>query len=136
VVSAGIPREQRELVQRRDQRRCTRCGMRGSDWHHRRSRRVRDVHQHCACNGVMLCRTCHSWAHGHPEEALTVGLIVSQWEGRPWSVPLRRVDGWWLLRCMGEGVPLRVEDVREGLVPGVLAEAQSRLMLDFAADVW
>lgn len=65
--------------------------MRGSDWHHRRKRSVKDRHQHCACNGVLLCRTCHTWAHAHPVEAKVAGFVVSQFEPEPSTV---RAEGW------------------------------------------
>lgn len=61
--------------------------MPGTDWHHRRSRRVRDDHTHCSCVGVWSCRTCHGWIHAHPDAAITEGLIVSQWVTDPWTVP-------------------------------------------------
>lgn len=80
---------------------CQRCGGVGSDWHHRRSRRVVDEHTHCPCNGVLLCRTCHAWVHGHPELAQGMGLIVSAYWS-PSMFPVQCFDGReWLLDCEG-----------------------------------
>ena len=62
-----------------------------------------DRHTHCACNGVLLCRTCHSWAHAHPETARAVGLVVSRHCEVPGMVPVWFFDGWWLLDCKGWG---------------------------------
>jgi hypothetical protein len=107
-----IPAESREIVFTREHGLCGRCAMPGTEWHHRRSRRVRDAHQHCPCVGILLCNTCHRWAHAHPYEAMERGLIVSIYEKRPASVPSRRADGWWLTLCSGGGVPLRDAQVR------------------------
>lgn len=131
-----IPPQSRRIVESRDLWRCARCLMKATDWHHRRSRRVVDVHQHCPCNGVMLCRTCHKWAHANPEKAMTTGLIVSQWTPMPWSVPIRRPDGWWLMRCAGMGVALRAGEVGGGAVPKITLDAADRLNMDLSAEVW
>lgn len=96
-----IPEESRALVRQRDMTLCARCNGRGTDWHHRRSRRVRAAHRHCACNGLWLCRTCHSWAHLNPAEARAEGMVVWQWVDEPMSVPHRRFDGWWVAGCDG-----------------------------------
>jgi hypothetical protein len=100
------------MVQQREGGRCALCvGGRGVDWHHRRSRRVRADHRHCACNGLLLCRTCHSWAHANPDEAQAVGSVVSQWVDEPFLVPLHTALGWWQLRCDGAYDPLTEADV-------------------------
>ena len=83
-----IPEESRARVKHRDQYACRRCGQKGSDWHHRRSRRIRDDHTHCACNGIWLCHPCHMWAHAHVAEAREAGLIVSAYEENPATVPV------------------------------------------------
>jgi hypothetical protein len=101
-----IPEESRRLVTVRDHGRCVRCMGPGTDWHHRRSRRVREAHRHCPCNGVLLCRSDHRWAHDNPEEARASGLIVSQWMDEPFIVPQLRFDGWWMLLCTGGGLGL------------------------------
>jgi hypothetical protein len=85
-----IPERSRKLVRVREMNKCLRCAM-GSQalqWHHRRSRSVRDPHQHCPCNGVLLCPTCHEWVHKHPFEARGLGLIVSRHTAVPGTVPV------------------------------------------------
>lgn len=96
-----IPDESRHLVENRTAGLCFRCGGRGCDWHHRRSRRVRAAHRHCPCNGLLLCRTCHSWAHANPDEAQATGYVVSQWVDEPFVVPVM-VMGWWEVQCNGK----------------------------------
>ena len=92
-----IPNVSRALVRIRERHRCARCAMPAphGEWHHRRSRSVRDVHEHCACNGIWLCSTCHRWVHAHPFEARGKGFIVSRFTNEPGTVP---VDTPWGLR--------------------------------------
>lgn len=89
---------------------CVRCNGRGYEWHHRRSRRVRADHRHCSCNGLLLCRTCHTWAHRNPDEARVTGFIVSQWVDEPFMVPVF-TEGYWQPSCNGKWVPLAADDV-------------------------
>lgn len=101
-MSSPIPTKSRALVRERDRDQCARCTGRGSEWHHRRSRSVRDEHRHCACNGVWLCHTCHAWVHAHPFDARALGLIVSRH-----SVPTEKqmehaLFGWVRLTCDGK----------------------------------
>lgn len=84
-----IPKASRLAVIKRDRLRCQRCNGRGTDWHHRRSRRVRGIHQHCPCNGILLCRTCHDWVHSYEASAKNFGFIVSAYVDDPGGVPLR-----------------------------------------------
>lgn len=109
-----IPAESRATVFEREHGLCARCFMHGSEWHHRRSRRVRGMHRHCACNGVLLCRHCHRWSHANPSEAGAQGWIVSSYEASPASVPQRRPDGWWITLCDGSGMALRPDQVLVG----------------------
>lgn len=102
----AIPETSRVLVKNRDMHRCFRCGApagagRG-EWHHRRSRSVRDEHRHAACNGVWLCGTCHRWVHAHPFEARGKGLIVSRYSATPCLVPVLSHFGWLVLACDGK----------------------------------
>lgn len=98
-----IPQESRRIVEWRDSRLCVRCGHKGGDWHHRRTRLVRDPHQHCACNGILLCRTCHAYVHRYPTIAKALGLIVSSHCEVPGMVPVKYDQGWFILNCSGEG---------------------------------
>ena len=74
-----IPNVSRALVRIRERHRCARCAM----------------HEHCACNGIWLCSTCHRWVHAHPFEARGKGFIVSRFTNEPGTVP---VDTPWGLR--------------------------------------
>jgi len=98
-----IPTVSREIVTRREMGRCFRCGCpaQPGEWHHRRRRNVKDEHQHCPCNGISLCKTCHDWVHAHPFEARRYGWIVSAHEPDPGAVPVKAHFGWLLLN--GEG---------------------------------
>lgn len=97
-----IPEQSRELVKRRAMGRCLRCGGPGSEWHHRRSRSVRDSHRHCPCNGAWLCSTCHKWVHAHPFEAKAEGFIVSKYVSEPGSIRLTAHFGDLFLDCLGK----------------------------------
>lgn len=97
---ASIPTRSRNLVRARDRFLCVRCGCTGRHWHHRRSRAVHDEHEHCTCNGVWLCASCHSWVHTNPFLARTEGLIVSRYQ-EPASVAMRTVYGQVLPDCDG-----------------------------------
>lgn len=107
-----IPEESRRLVEQRENMRCISCMARGYEWHHRRSRRVREAHRHCACNGVLLCRSCHIAAHSHHESGRDRGLIVSQWVDEPFMVPVVDAMGrFWQLTCDGRIHPLSSDQV-------------------------
>lgn len=107
----AIPSMQRIKVKARDGHRCVRCGGRGAEWHHRRSKSVRDEHRHCTCNGVWLCTGCHQWVHSHPFEARSSGFIVSRHNPLPASEPVMCVlRGQIALDCEGGfGLMERVE---------------------------
>lgn len=96
-----IPTKSRQVVNERDNHQCQRCGVRGSDYHHRRSRSVRDGHCHCACNGILLCYVCHGWVHANPALAMENGLIVSRHCDQPGTVPVRTYAGWVTTQCDG-----------------------------------
>lgn len=108
-----IPQESRDTVALRQANRCARCGVTGSDWHHRRRRNVRDGHEHCPCNGVLLCRTDHEWAHKNPTEAKALGFIVVTTDV-PASVPVCTVWGWQVLTHTASPVALRADQVVVG----------------------
>jgi hypothetical protein len=100
-VSSHIPTKSREIVRTRERGLCTRCRGRGTEWHHRRSRSVRDAHQHCPCNGVLLCKTCHDWVHANPFEARALGLIVSRYRIPSEMQVEHNLYGWAWLTCTG-----------------------------------
>lgn len=74
---------------------CQRCGSTGRlEAHHRRAKHMGGSkgrsHTQCACNGVMVCRRCHSWIHSNPKQARAEGWIVSQSVSLPGSVSFYR----------------------------------------------
>lgn len=100
-MATQIPTRSREIVLERDKR-CVRCGASGLvQWHHRRSRRVTGTHQHCVCNGVLLCPTCHREVHANPQESNQRGLIVSSYIDEPASIPVKTYRGWVTHDCSG-----------------------------------
>jgi hypothetical protein len=100
-MSNDIPAETRTRVRHRAHHRCERCGVPTpvGHAHHRRSRRVQDRHQHCCCNIVWLCATCHQQVHATP--AQSIGWILSQWTKQPELVPLTTSWGPRLHGCDG-----------------------------------
>lgn len=98
-----IPTKSRQLLRQRDEGQCVRCGSgQGSQWHHRRRRGIKGGHfQHCACNGVTLCPTCHTWVHANPALARERGFIVSAHIDEPNAVPVDAFYGKVLLDCDG-----------------------------------
>lgn len=113
-----IPTRRREQVHDRDLHHCFRCGSKssGGGVHHRRRRRVALGHdQHCPCNLIWVCRTCHEWIHKHPLAARREGWIVSASETNPAFVPTRFWNGQRVtLECDGE-MSFVIE--REGIGP-------------------
>jgi hypothetical protein len=93
----AIPTKARLALAERDGGACFRCGLAASEWHHRRSRRVRDEHTHSPGNGVSLCRACHAWVHQHPERARELGLIVGRDVLDPSTVMACGYMGWVVL---------------------------------------
>ena len=111
--SNQIPTKRREQVKQRELGRCALCQLAGAQWHHRRSRRVRGPHRHCACNGVWLCPTCHRWAHSAVSEATAWGFVLSQFETEMFLVPYRRLGQSWMLpSCDGLLAPVPDDQVR------------------------
>jgi len=104
--SASIPPKARAQVKQRSHFRCERCGVPAPNgqWHHRRSRRVRDRHQHCPCNGVWLCGTCHRQVHGgkDAQRIRDEGWIVSQFCKQPGVIPVTTKWGVRWHKCDGD----------------------------------
>ena len=63
---------------------------------------MRDGHTHCPCNGVLLCNTCHVWAHSHPVMARGQGYIVSRHCSNPGGVVVKAWFGLIVLDCEGD----------------------------------
>jgi hypothetical protein len=88
-------------VDKRDGRRCQRCGVTdGLHHHHRRGKGAGGslaAHTHCACNAVTLCFACHLWAHDEERaQAEADGFTVSQAVAEPGTVAVARfaATGW------------------------------------------
>lgn len=118
MTDKDIPQLARVRVKLRDMRTCVRCFVptEHGQWHHRRTRSVRDVHRHCTCVGIWLCASDHEWVHAHPFEARQTGLIVSRHERKPFTVPFKRGDGAWVLPdCMGEARLVEAVDLQDAI---------------------
>jgi hypothetical protein len=108
---------------------CNYCAMNGYEVHHRRSRRVADDHQHCLCNLLLMCRTCHAGAHvSDNARARLEGYIVTQWEKEPMWVPMITIVGgmpyWQMTTCDGRAPALcDREVVADGVGPPRVLEA-------------
>lgn len=81
MKATPIPSRSRNLVVARDRSRCVRCGAPTlpGEWHHRRSRNIRDEITHSPANGILLCDVCHRYVHANPFEARAMGWIVSRY---------------------------------------------------------
>jgi hypothetical protein len=53
---------------------------------------------------VLLCHTCHTYAHRYPTIAGGVGFIVSRFENTPSSVPVHSAQGWAVMTCDGYAI--------------------------------
>lgn len=96
MKATPIPKKSRNLVVARDKSRCVRCAAPAAkgEWHHRRSRSIRDAHTHSPANGIHLCTLCHKWVHDNPFEARASGFIVSRF-ANPVLEPVRHaLYGW------------------------------------------
>lgn len=103
-MGTQIPDINRILVRARELHLCARCSAPAmyGHWHHRRTRSVKDDHQHCPCNGILLCAACHQWVHAYPLGAKATGHIVSRYIAQPFTAPFRRGDGAWVQPdCLG-----------------------------------
>lgn len=63
---------------------------------------MKDEHTHCACNGVWLCRTCHTDVHKHPFQSREEGFIVSRSVAKPGGEKVESSFGTLLLACDGK----------------------------------
>ena len=86
-----IPQSARDIVAARSMSRCERCGMRGSEIHHRLRRREGG---HPVGILVNLCGTCHRTVHAHPAHAKLFGFIIPPWHKDPNSVPIKTYSEW------------------------------------------
>ena len=97
----------RELIKARSGGRCERCGGRGAEYSHRRTRTVRDAHTACPCNALWSCRTCHAWLHKNPSAALEEGVMLSRYTEAPYAVAVVTIAGLVVLDCEGGWTPVR-----------------------------
>ena len=79
IIAARALLRKRLLTERGE---CEACGVRnppdGFDLHERLSR-GRGGSPTDPANVMLLCRTCHDWAHTHPAEAAEFGLLDRRW---------------------------------------------------------
>ncbi len=92
-----IPASSREAVGKRAGWRCERCSAPATNFHHRRSRSIRDSLTHDPSNALWLCGSgttgCHGWAHHNPKDAREAGIIVSRYEQDPGAIPVKTWHG-------------------------------------------
>ncbi len=105
-----IPPSVRKAVLVRDNMQCQRCGCPGSDIHHRQRRRDGG---HGMGNLILLCRDCHSWAHGYHPLAIDAGFIIKASFRQPAKVPVMLWSGQWAVFSDEGGVDF-VYDVEQG----------------------
>jgi hypothetical protein len=75
----------------RDGGKCLRCLCDADDVHHRQVRGMggsKRASVHGLANLVCLCRPCHDYIHGHPEESYALGFLVRSGYN-PADVPVR-----------------------------------------------
>lgn len=89
-MSNEIPTKAREVVRKRQNGQCARCGVLYSDLHHRQRRREGG---HGYENLVGLCRDDHSWVHKNPAAARRDGYIVPIHVSDIASVPIKSFMG-------------------------------------------
>lgn len=106
-MADSIPMASRIAVRDRELRRCARCGgpTAAGQWHHRRSRSVKDNWTHDPVNGLWLSARCHQWVHANPLEARRFGWIVSRYVTYPGDQPVRMYFGWVFLLPDGSYEP-------------------------------
>jgi hypothetical protein len=105
------------LIDNRDGHACQGCGSSERlERHHRRAKgsggsKAR-AHTQCPCNGLLLCRRCHQWAHLNPGQARLVGVIVPQAADRPGEIGVLRRSGIGWPTCEGRWIqrPEETED--------------------------
>lgn len=85
----AIPTKTRQQVIERDENRCFRCGMTGTEIQHRKRRREGG---HALSNLIRICSSCHRWVHANPARATEDGYTVSSYAD-PQDFPVTRWDG-------------------------------------------
>jgi 5-methylcytosine-specific restriction endonuclease McrA len=93
--STQIPTKVRRQINERDHYRCLRCGMAGTEQHHRVRRRDGG---HRRSNIVLLCHDCHREVTLNPLTSKLTGYIVPPWlaDAAP-TTPLMTFTGAWVL---------------------------------------
>lgn len=86
-----IPTKARQVVRERSNDQCSRCGVPGSEIHHRQRRREGG---HGYENLVLLCGTDHRWVHAHPSAARDAGYIIPISVSDISAVPIKTFAGW------------------------------------------
>lgn len=86
-----IPASARKKVHERSNGQCSRCGMAGSQIHHRQRRREGG---HAVSNLVLLCGTCHRDVHADPVEAASKGYIISVFVSDTTQIRIKTFAGW------------------------------------------
>jgi len=112
-----------DLIDRRDQFSCVRCGasINGGSRHHRKLRRHGD---HTAANLILLCGSgttgCHGWVHANVLLSYKQGWLIHSWHSST-EVPI-------LVR--GRGLLLNIEGQIETMNEAEAAARMTELGLD------
>lgn len=104
-----VPKKVVEMVKKRDNQSCTRCGRHGGNVHHRRMRsQSPKAVVHNVENLIVLCGSgttgCHGWVHANPAESYENGWLVRSYQ-EPEFEPVTDCEGGrWILDSQGEKV--------------------------------
>lgn len=110
---AGVPPALRAALHQRAGSCCERCGIRATNFHHRKNRSQGGLNE--LSNALLLCGSgttgCHGWITEHPAEAYEMGWSVRSTDD-PATRRVRLVYGWVLLDNDG-GVTPAAENEQE-----------------------
>lgn len=120
MTAAKVSPRTRQVVLERDLFRCVACGTYVGPFgdyslHHRRPRGMggsRRPETNLPGNLLVLCGSgttgCHGWTETHRDEALSMGLLVSQFVTDPDQVPVQTYCGWFVFDNEGGKTPVEV----------------------------
>lgn len=114
-----------QLVDVRDESRCTRCGRwlpgTPASRHHRKRRSQANKNEvHSPANLIDLCGTgttgCHGWVHAHPKEAVESGWLIHANDDPTTTPVVSHAHGVILLDDRGGWTPVGEPEPRKALI--------------------